>query len=74
MIFCSNHRRRQTNLVVYLNEYHFYYFLKYSLAWLSVKPEWRIGERNERNDGNAENQGGNAGNQGGNRGNRGGNM
>ena len=48
--------------------------MKYSLAWLSVKPEWRIGERNERNDGNAENQGGNTGDQGGNRGNRGGNM
>ena len=48
--------------------------MKYSLAWLSVKPEWRIGKRNEGNDGNVENQGGNAGNHGGNRGNRGENM
>ena len=33
-------------------------------------PEWRIGERNEKNDGNAWNQGGYAGNYGGNAGNR----
>ena len=30
------------------------------------KSKWEIGERNEGNDGNAENQGGNAGNRGGN--------
>ena len=30
------------------------------------KPEWRIGERNAGDDGNARNQGGNAGNRGGN--------